>query len=179
MRRGERARSAPFSVVARAHSACAAERAGRESRRRPHMQHLEAPEQIKELVKLAGQAAHAHACSLYLLDASGQALIPFVVHGLPPDYVVIANTIGVGEQACGRAVKFGRPWVVSDIQSDGLFVAVRPLAEQFKLRAAFPVPVFVLSANPIGAMACYHAVPYTAPIVDVGVHERDATAIVL
>ena len=141
------------------------------------MQHLEAPEQIKELVKLAGQAAHAHACSLYLLDASGEALVPFVVHGLPPDYVVVANRIGVGEQACGRAVKFGRPWVVSDIQSDGLFVAVRPLAEQFKLRAAFSVPVFGLSAKPIGALACYYSVPYTANNVDIERNELYAKLI--
>ena len=122
---------------------------------------------IERLVKLAGEGAHSHACSLYLLDASGRFLHPAVVIGLPKSYVEGCGPVEVGTQCCGRAVESQKPWIVADMSTDPLFSAGKSASDSSGIRAAFSVPVIGADGTVYGSLACHYKKPYRASAQDI------------
>jgi GAF domain-containing protein len=117
--------------------------------------------QVQELVRLAGESARSHACSLFLVDFDEKALEPAVVHDLPQSYIDGVGKIAIGTQCCGRAVASGTPWVVADMLTDPLFVDGRAGAEASGIRAVFSVPVRTRSGAIVGALACHYKHVYS------------------
>lgn len=115
---------------------------------------------LAELVRLAAQAAKADAASLYLVNEDEGVLQPAVVLGLPDDYVRGCGNVAIGDQCCGRAVKFRRPWIVSDMQTDPLFATAKAASDSSGIRAAFSVPVIDASERCLASLACHYRKPY-------------------
>lgn len=115
---------------------------------------------LTELVRLAAEAAKSDAASLYLVHEDEGVLKPAVVLGLPEDFVKGCGNVAIGDQCCGRAVKFRRPWVVSDMVSDPLFASGREAALQSGIRAGFSVPVIDAEDNCVAALGCHYRKPF-------------------
>ena len=133
--------------------------------------------QVEELVKLAGQAAKSDACSLFLVDASGKALEPAVIIGLPEEYIAGIGKVLIGTQCCGRAVEHNKPWVVSDMLTDPLFADGRAGADKSGSRAAFSVPVIGRKGQVLGSLACHYKRPHTPNNVEIERNELYARMI--
>ena len=71
---------------------------------------------VENLVRLAAQGAGANSASLYMVRDG--ALHPWYVYGLSPEYVAACGPVRIGEQCCGRAVAFKKPWVVGNMLTD-------------------------------------------------------------
>jgi GAF domain-containing protein len=132
---------------------------------------------LTSLVRLAAEGANSQAASLYMLDASGTLLKPYILYGLPEAYVRGCGDVPVGTQCCGRAVQFRRPWIVSDMLHDALFVDGRAGAENSEIRAAFSVPVINAADSCIGSLACHYKRPYTPSSYDLERNRVFATLI--
>ena len=115
---------------------------------------------LAELVRLAAEAAKSDAASLYLVDEDEGVLKPAVVLGLPEDYVQGCGSVAIGDQCCGRAVKFRRPWIVSDMQTDPLFATAKGASDSSGIRAAFSVPVIDAADNCLASLACHYRKPF-------------------
>jgi GAF domain-containing protein len=132
---------------------------------------------LTSLVRLAAEGAKSSSASLYVLAATGSVLKPYIVHGLPEEYVRGCGDVIVGTQCCGRAVQHRRPWIVSDMLSDPLFADGRAAAENSQIRAAFSVPVIDAADNCIGTLACHYNHPYTPTSYDLERNRVFATLI--
>jgi GAF domain-containing protein len=133
--------------------------------------------QLEDLVRLAGQAAKSDACSLFKVDPTGTVLVPVVLVGLPQEYVAGIGEVEIGSQCCGRAVAFGKPWIVRDMLTDPLFVDGLKGAQDSGIRAAFSVPVRGRKGEIIGSLACHYRRPYTPTNVDIERNELYAKLI--
>src|SRR3954468_13310054 len=114
---------------------------------------------ISNLVRLACEGAKADGATLYFLDHSKLYLEPFVVYNLPQSYIDGVGKVAVGTQCCGRAVKFKKPWIVTDMFTDPLFKDGLKGALDSDIRAGFSVPVFNLQGAAIGALGCQFKQP--------------------
>lgn len=132
---------------------------------------------LTSLVKLAAEGAKSSSASLYMLDASGNVLKPYIVHGLPEAYVRGCGDVLVGTQCCGRAVQHRRVWIVADMLSDPLFADAKAAAVNSEIRAAFSVPVINAADNCIGSLACHYNRPFTPSSYDVERNRVFATLI--
>lgn len=119
-----------------------------------------------EFVRLAMEAAKADAGSLYVLDATKHALIPYVTVNLPEIYVVQCGPVAMGDQCCGRAAFQKKQWIVSDMLTDPLFKNARAAAEGSRVRAAFSTPIIESAGHCIGSLACHFFEPHTPSAAD-------------
>lgn len=119
-----------------------------------------------EFVSLATQAATADAGSLYVLDASRQALVPYVTVSLPETYIKQCGPVAMGDQCCGRAALQKRQWIVEDMLNDPLFKNARAAAEQSRVRAAFSTPIIDSAGCCIGSLACHFFEPHAPSAAD-------------
>jgi len=116
------------------------------------------------MVRLACELANAHGATLFLVD--GPVLRPFVVYNLPKGYIDGIGTVRVGDQCCGRAAKYRKPWIVTDMLADPLFAARRRGAVASPIRAAFSVPVLDGDVA-IGSLACHYTEPCSPSPIDI------------
>lgn len=115
---------------------------------------------VGELVQLAARAGNCKAASFFVVDWHDQVLKPLVTFGLPSEYVEECGNVRIGDQCCGRAVQHRKPWVVSDMLTDPLFVSARDAALRSPIRAAFSVPVLSEDGECFGSLACHYGEPY-------------------
>jgi GAF domain-containing protein len=138
----------------------------------PHM----ADAYLEKMVRLACEIADAHAASLFMVV--GDVLLPYVVYNLPEEYVAGIGPVRIGTQCCGRAVEHKRPWIVTDMLEDPLFVEGRGGATNSLIRAAFSVPVFE-GRNVIASLACHYTAPHTPSALDIERNEHFARLIAI
>lgn len=132
---------------------------------------------VHELTRLAGEAAKADACSLFLVDSSRTVLQPAVVIGLPHSYIAGCGDVRIGTQCCGRAVSTGAPFIVEDMLTDPLFADARAAAEASGIRAAFSVPVRGRGGKVLASLACHYHRIYKPTNVDIERNELYAKLI--
>ncbi len=113
---------------------------------------------VENLVRLAAQGAGANSASLYLVRNGN--LYPWYVYGLTPEYVAACGPVPVGEQCCGRAVHYKRPWVVSNMLTDPDWIDMRESISRTEIRAGFSVPVMD-GDTVIAALGCQYKRPFT------------------
>lgn len=119
---------------------------------------------IATIIRIACEQAGALGATLYLV--SGDVLQPYVIHNLPKEYIEGIGTVKVGSQCCGRAVAQQKPWIVTDMLTDPLFVDGVGGALASPIRAAFSVPVFV-GDKVLGSLACHFAEPHVPSELDI------------
>jgi GAF domain-containing protein len=121
---------------------------------------------VGSFVSLAIEASAAAAGSLYVIDETKQALIPYLTIGLPRIYIEGCGTIPLGEQCCGRAALSKKQWIVADMLTDTLFQGGRTAAERSRVRAAFSTPLIDRDGQCIGSLACHFFEPHTPSSAD-------------
>lgn len=131
---------------------------------------------LMRLVRMACDIADAYGASLYLVD--GGVLRPCIIYNLPEEYVAGIGDVRVGSQCCGRAVEFGKPWIVTDMLEDPLFADGRKGANDSPIRAAFSVPVFQ-GDDVIASLACHYTAAHTPLAADIDRNQHFATLIAI
>ena len=131
---------------------------------------------LESTVRIAAEIANAYAASLFVVD--GDVLRPYVVYNLPKEYVDGIGPVRIGSQCCGRAVKFKKPWIVTDMLADPLFAEGRNGATKSLIRAAFSVPVFQ-GDTVIASLACHYTDPHTPSAVEIERNEHFARLIAM
>ena len=121
---------------------------------------------VGSFVSLAIEAAGAAAGSLYVIDATKQALIPYLTIGLPRTYIEECGAVALGDQCCGRAALSKKQWIVADMLNDPLFQSARAAAERSPVRAAFSTPLIEPNGECIGSLACHFFEPHTPSSAD-------------
>ena len=116
------------------------------------------------MVRLACELADAQGASLFWVDEN--LLRPYIIYNLPEEYIAGIGTVRVGSQCCGRAVEHKKPWIVTNMLTDPLFVEGREGADASPIRAAFSVPVFD-GDNVIAALACHFKTAHTPSALDI------------
>ena len=129
---------------------------------------------VENLVRLAAQGAGANSASLYMVRDG--ALHPWYVYGLSPEYVAACGPVRIGEQCCGRAVAFKKPWVVGNMLTDPDWVNLRDSISKTEIRAGFSVPI-LQGEIPIGSLACHYQKPFTPNGDNISRNETFATLI--
>jgi GAF domain-containing protein len=132
---------------------------------------------LNELVRLAVSAAKSEAGSLCLMDDERQVLKFAVTVGLPEEYVKGCGEVALGDQCCGRAVLHRKPWIVTDMLTDPLFVTAREASARTGIRAAFSVPVIQADGKVLGSLACHYREPYTPTAYEIERNHLFATLI--
>ena len=128
------------------------------------------------MVRLACELADADGASLFWVD--GGVLRPYIIYNLPKEYIAGIGTVRVGSQCCGRAVEHKKPWIVTDMLEDPLFVEGRAGAKATLVRAAFSVPVLD-GDTAIASLACHYTAPHTPSALDIERNEVFAKLIAI
>lgn len=128
-------------------------------------------EYLGKMLGVACDVAEADGATLFVVD--GAVLRPYLVYGIPLEYIQGIGAVRVGTQCCGRAVEQKRPWIVKDMLSDPLFADGREGALATSIRAAFSVPVMD-GDTAIASLACHYNRPYSPSPVDIERNEAFA-----
>lgn len=101
--------------------------------------------------------------SLLLLAPDGKRLRRGAAPHLPEAYnrAVEEAEIGPREGSCGTAAATGRPVIVTDIQTDPLWLPYRALARAHGLRACWSTPILSRDGRVLGTFALYYSEPRT------------------
>jgi PAS domain S-box-containing protein len=100
-------------------------------------------------------------CSVLLLDDDGLHLRHGAAPGLPPAWVrsVDGQEIGPGAGSCGAAAFYRETVVVTNIETDPLWLRFRELALAHNLRACWSIPVLSGNRKVLGTFAAYYHQP--------------------
>ena len=97
-------------------------------------------------------------CSILLLDASSQHLLHGAAPSLPDFYTQAIDGIAIGPSpgSCGTAAFTGERAIVTDIQTDPLWVAFKDLAQEAGLASCWSEPIHGAGERLLGTFAMYH-----------------------
>ena len=97
-------------------------------------------------------------CSILLLDETGRHLLSGAGPSLPDFYNDAINGVEVGPEvgSCGTAAHFNSRTIVSDIQTDPLWVNFKALAGEAGLASCWSEPIRGLDGRVLGTFAMYH-----------------------
>ena len=115
---------------------------------------------LARLVRLAAEGVQSTGSSFYAVHDEEKVLIPVITYGLPSSYVEACGNVRIGDQCCGRAVQYRKPWIVADMLKDPLFAAAKEAANVSPIRAGFSVPVIAGTGRCIGSLGCHYPEPY-------------------
>lgn len=123
---------------------------------------------LAQLVQLAAEQANSTSASFYVVDTKENVLKPLVTYGVPEAYVEACGDVRIGDQCCGRAVHYRKPWIVSDMLKDPMFESAKAAALVSPIRAGFSVPVIAQSGECLGALGCHYSEPYMPSAEQIG-----------
>ncbi|MBD2740095.1 PAS domain S-box protein [Coleofasciculus sp. FACHB-1120] len=97
-------------------------------------------------------------CSILLVDEKENKLRHGAAPSLPESYTQAIDgiAIGPGFGCCSKAAYFGKPVIVSDIDSDRLWADFRDLALSHQLRSCWSTPIFSCNGKVLGVFVMYH-----------------------
>ncbi|MBD2045631.1 PAS domain S-box protein [Coleofasciculus sp. FACHB-64] len=97
-------------------------------------------------------------CSILLVDEKENKLRHGVAPSLPESYTQAIDgiAIGPGFGCCSKAAYFGKPVIVSDIESDRLWADFRDLALSHQLQSCWSTPIFSSNGKVLGVFVMYH-----------------------
>lgn len=149
---------------------------------------------LDELCRALEAALPEAACSILLLDGSGERLHHVAAPSLPPAYTAAIDGVAVGpaQGSCGTAAYLRTTIVVEDIAVDPLWENWRDLAVGHGLRACWSVPILDRAADRVlGTFAVYYRAARKPAVDELDlversgdlagvaiVHERDHAALV-
>jgi len=119
-------------------------------------------------------------CSIQLLDANDRLLVTAAA-SLPESYNQSAHGIKIGLNvgSCGTAAFVKKPVIVTDIETDPLWVNSKQIALAHGLRACWSVPILTQENKVVGTIATYFTKPNKPREVDLEFMQRLAPLISL
>lgn len=114
---------------------------------------MDVDEILQLIVKTAADEIDAWACSLRLVDATGEVLIARASYG-PGESALYHGPIPVGKSVAGRAFQTKQPAVIPDLSKDSRFEYTE-LAEEGRLHSLVCVPL-LHKDHAIGTLTVYH-----------------------
>ncbi len=114
--------------------------------------------QLNEVLNLittkAARIMHAKACSLRLLDGTGQELILRSYYGINKNSHLVKKSLKVGESIAGRVVRDGRPYIINDLLKEKRY-KYGHLVKKEGLRSLITVPL-IQKNKIIGVLSIYN-----------------------
>ena len=97
-------------------------------------------------------------CSILLVDEKENKLRHGAAPSLPESYIQAIDgiAIGPGFGCCSKAAYFGKPVIVSDIDSDRLWADFRDLALSQQMRSCWSTPICSSNGKVLGIFVMYH-----------------------
>jgi PAS domain S-box-containing protein len=119
------------------------------------------PATLAHLVGFIEAQMPASTCSILLLDEDGVTARHGAAPSLPKEYVKAIDGLKIGPKvgSCGSAMYWGKPVIVSDIETDPLWDDYRGLALPHGLRACWSTPILSHEGKVLGAFANYYNEP--------------------
>ncbi|MBI3775131.1 MAG: response regulator [Gammaproteobacteria bacterium] len=119
------------------------------------------PDALNELLRVVESRTPGMLTSILLADDSGTHLRHVAAPSLPAEYCLATDSvkIGSGVGSCGTAAYRHAAVIVSDIQTDPLWVNYRELAARFGLRACWSTPIINANGRVLGTFAMYYRTP--------------------
>jgi signal transduction histidine kinase len=113
---------------------------------------------LDSLMQLIEAQSPGVLCSVLLMDDSGQHLLHGAAPSLPKAYCDAIHGVTIGEHvgSCGTAAFRRTQVIVSDIQTDPLWVDYAALAETYQLRACWSTPIISFQEKLLGTFAMYY-----------------------
>jgi signal transduction histidine kinase len=98
-------------------------------------------------------------CSVLLLD--GQTLRHGAAPSLPEEYNLAVDGLAIGPKvgSCGTAAYKKKQIIVSDIETDSLWMGYRKVARRYGLRACWSTPILCKNGEVLGTFALYYREP--------------------
>ena len=117
-------------------------------------------------------------CSILLLDSDNRMIVA-AARSLPETYneAIQGAKIGLNAGSCGKAAYTKKPVIVTDIETDPLWVNYKDLALSHNLRACWSIPIMTQDDNVIGTIATYFNKPNKPRAVDLEFMQRLAPLI--
>jgi len=115
--------------------------------------------QILDAIARCVEAEHPRIlCSILLLDDAGERLLFGAGPSLPDFYNQAIHGVAIGPDvgSCGTSAYAGRCTIVSDIQTDPLWINFRELAGQAGLASCWSEPIRGRDGRVLGTFAMYH-----------------------
>jgi signal transduction histidine kinase len=100
-------------------------------------------------------------CAILFLDVDSEHLRKGVAPHFPPGFIESIDGVKIGPcvGSCGTAAYRKETVVVSDINTDPLWVGYRDFALGFGLQAGWSTPIFSATGNVLGTFAVYYREP--------------------
>jgi PAS domain S-box-containing protein len=100
-------------------------------------------------------------CAILFLDAAAERLRKGVAPHFPAGFIESIDGVEIGPRvgSCGTAAYRKETVVVSDINTDPLWVGYRDFALGFGLQAGWSTPIFSATGNVLGTFAVYYREP--------------------
>lgn len=134
-------------------------------------------ESLEQIVRMLETQNPEMACSILRYDASTQTLRHGAAPSLPEEYnrQIDGVSIGAAMGSCGTAAFRRTRVIVTDIQTDPLWVGFRPLAAGIHKRACWSQPIFSSTDQLLGTFAMYYENPRGPTKGDLALIEQAAS----
>ncbi|MFE1747145.1 PAS domain S-box protein [Coleofasciculus sp. H7-2] len=110
------------------------------------------------LVRFIEKQSGESFCAILLVDEKENKLRHGAAPSLPESYNQAIDGIAIGAEfgCCSKAAFFGKPVIVSDIDSDRLWADFGDLTLSHKLRSCWSTPIFSSNGKVLGIFVMYH-----------------------
>lgn len=114
-----------------------------------------------QIVRMMEEQDPEVVCTILRYDPVTQAVFHVAAPGLPDEYKAKVDGLRIGPVAgsCGTALYRRERVVVTDIESDPLWVDFRELARSIGMRACWSQPIFASTNQMLGTFAMYYRKP--------------------
>ncbi|RZJ71223.1 PAS domain S-box protein [Flavobacterium sp.] len=134
---------------------------------------------IRKLVTNIEELIPDSHCTILMLEDDGTTAKHIAGDSLGHDYAEAVSGLQIGPKAgsCGTAMYTGKKVIVTDIENDPLWKDYLDLAERFRLRACWSVPVKKANGKVVGSFATYYKAPKSPHPDEINLVERVAAMI--
>ncbi|HEV8286721.1 MAG TPA: PAS domain-containing protein [Chitinophagaceae bacterium] len=117
--------------------------------------------EVLNILLLGIEAIHPEMLSSVLQLTDDNAIRNLAGPSLPKEYLQMIDGISIGPNvgSCGTAMYRKEPVIVSDIDHDPLWEPYKQIAQHFKLKACWSVPIIHSNGLVIGSFAIYYQQP--------------------
>src|SRR6202162_258082 len=112
---------------------------------------------LEALCRLVEEMFSGSLCTILFLDADGERLRKGVAPSFPEDFMTAVDGVNIGPRvgSCGTAAYRKETVIVSNINTDPLWVDFRELALAYGLQAGWSTPILSAQETVLGSFAIY------------------------
>ena len=113
-------------------------------------------EGLDEILGAVMELLGAEKGNIQLLDANGSTLSIVVQRGFEQDFLEFFREVSAADDStCGRALRSGHRIVIEDVETDGPFEPLRPIARAAGFRSVTSSPLVSVDGAPLGMVSTH------------------------